>query len=384
MDSCRIAFTNENTHMRFGDYVMQHMYMRFVDWGMQHTPSGNVASHDWVVERISIADGHCVGDTIATIQHNPRGATRRVQAQHGLHRHVHSRDVKCLEQNLARLKSQLRIMDNSEILVVWVRVSRNLYVCLAPFLHFLKIHMCNLIFTWRHSSDPSIMSQETVTRRVRKVSRQKDMEPNALPSQDFSYKSDNHVTSPEYQNSKRYNTSSRLRRGFSGASVKRTGCSSAFKFNCSLLYRYAHSFSISFQLFTIPCSMGYEIFSNPRCCSAFGPTNSSVGRSETITRTCLARPIEFGKTHFGVLSPAIPALMAPEPWNRNNTMLAITYATGKYTAVNKYINWWCLYLRCRWQWAAERDLLWHQEIFRRWDNKSNNAPCMHLKRTRLC
>ena len=50
---------------------------------------------------------------------------------------------------------------------------------------------------------------------------------------------------------------SRLRRGLSGASVSRTGCSSEKVWSWSLLYMYCQIRSMSFQSVTIPCSMGY-------------------------------------------------------------------------------------------------------------------------------
>lgn len=82
-----------------------------------------------------------------------------------------------------------------------------------------------------------------------------------------------------------------FRRGFRGASVSSTGCSSENVCSWSLLQMQFHIRSISFQSVTTPCSIGQRMLSSPRCSSAFGPTNRSPSRAPAITRTCFGRPI---------------------------------------------------------------------------------------------
>mmetsp|Transcript_36071 Transcript_36071/g.58282 ORF Transcript_36071/g.58282 Transcript_36071/m.58282 type:complete len:207 (-) Transcript_36071:66-686(-) len=101
-------------------------------------------------------------------------------------------------------------------------------------------------------------------------------------------------------------------RGFKGASVRSTGCFSLSTFN-SFSYTWLHTFSISAQFFTIPCSIGYCNFKMPRSSSALLPTKLSPSAPPAITLTCLGLPTYDGKTHFGKSSPANPAFKTPEP-----------------------------------------------------------------------
>jgi len=149
---------------------------------------------------------------------------------------------------------------------------------------------------------------------------------------------------------------SRWRRGFSGASVSSTGCSSGR--TASAAYALLHRRSMSSQSRTRPCAMGYEILSKPRSSSARSPTTTissspesvlptlarrllrrSSSRAPSITRVCLGRPTLHTDTHhlasqlplsltmapmhrrtynagiesLGSESPAIPAFSTPEP-----------------------------------------------------------------------
>merc|ERR1711983_25812 len=105
---------------------------------------------------------------------------------------------------------------------------------------------------------------------------------------------------------------SRLAFGLSGASVKRTGCSSGAT-RSSLWKVWCQIFSISSQLVMIPCSTGYFKVRIPLLDWASSPTKASFCPIPTMTPWCLGRPTMDGKTALGASSPANPALHMPEP-----------------------------------------------------------------------
>merc|ERR1712062_763244 len=72
-------------------------------------------------------------------------------------------------------------------------------------------------------------------------------------------------------------------------------------------------FSMSSQLVTIPCSMGYFRVRIPLLDWASSPTYESFWPMPTITPWWRGRPTIEGKTALGASSPAKPALHMPEP-----------------------------------------------------------------------
>ena len=73
------------------------------------------------------------------------------------------------------------------------------------------------------------------------------------------------------------------------------------------------TFSISSQLVTIPCSMGYFKVRIPLLDWASSPTYESFCPIPTITPWWRGRPTMDGKTALGASSPANPALHIPDP-----------------------------------------------------------------------
>ena len=64
---------------------------------------GKVETKDGVGERIALVDGHGVGHTITSVEHDAGGAARGVQGQHGLDGDVHGGGVEGLEHDLGHL-----------------------------------------------------------------------------------------------------------------------------------------------------------------------------------------------------------------------------------------------------------------------------------------
>jgi hypothetical protein len=75
----------------------------------------------------------------------------------------------------------------------------------------------------------------------------------------------------------------------------------------------ARTFSMSSQLVTMPCSIGYLSVRMPRLDWASSPTYESFWPMPTITPGWRGRPMIEGKTARGASSPAKPALHMPEP-----------------------------------------------------------------------
>ena len=80
-----------------------------------------------------------------------------------------------------------------------------------------------------------------------------------------------------------------------------------------MIFKYCFTFSISSQLVTIPCSMGYFKVRIPLLDWASSPTYESFCPIPTITPWWRGRPTMDGKTALGASSPANPALHIPDP-----------------------------------------------------------------------
>lgn len=88
---------------------------------------------------------------------------------------------------------------------------------------------------------------------------------------------------------------------------------------------------MSSQSVTMPCSIGYLIFSNPLNSCAFLPMKTSPSKAPAMTLMCFGRPTlkhhmvvssstprnvatnKDGKKHLGWSCPANPALIVPDP-----------------------------------------------------------------------
>ena len=75
--------------------------------------AGHVETGNGVRQRETLVDGHDVGDTVTRVEHDTRGTTRGVQRQHGLDRHVESRGVEGLEDDLGHLLTVALGVDGS-------------------------------------------------------------------------------------------------------------------------------------------------------------------------------------------------------------------------------------------------------------------------------
>ena len=91
-------------------------------------------------------------------------------------------------------------------------------------------------------------------------------------------------------------------------------------------------FSISSQLVTIPCSIGYFNVKIPLLLCASSPTYESFWPIPTITPWCLGRPTMDGKTALGASSPAKPALTMPEPLSHTSAETSASSAMFIYFA----------------------------------------------------
>ena len=78
-------------------------------------------------------------------------------------------------------------------------------------------------------------------------------------------------------------------------------------------YFFSLTFSMSSQLVTMPCSMGYFRVRISRLLWASSPTYESFWPIPTITPWRRGLPTMEGKTARGASSPAKPALHIPEP-----------------------------------------------------------------------
>jgi hypothetical protein len=81
---------------------------------------------------------------------------------------------------------------------------------------------------------------------------------------------------------------------------------------------------MSSQLRTMPCRMGHDSSSWERLLAASPPTYTSLSCwavENGSLRLNAGRPTRHGKTHFGVVSPAKPALTRPVPLSQTTTRL---------------------------------------------------------------
>ena len=65
--------------------------------------TSQIQTKDGMGESVALVDGHGVRHTITGVEHDPSGATGRVQRQHGLDGHVHGWSVEGLEHDLGHL-----------------------------------------------------------------------------------------------------------------------------------------------------------------------------------------------------------------------------------------------------------------------------------------
>ncbi|RNA00284.1 beta [Brachionus plicatilis] len=97
-------------------------------------------------------------------------------------------------------------------------------------------------------------------------------------------------------------------------------------------------FSISSQLVTIPCSIGYLRVNMPLLDWASSPTYESFWPMPTMTPWCLGRPTIDGNTALGASSPAKPALHIPEPLSTTKAATS-SYFFYNLTEIYRLINW---------------------------------------------
>jgi len=65
--------------------------------------AGQIQTKDGVGQRITLIDGHSVGNTVARVEHDTGGTARGIERKHGLDGDVHSGGVEGLEHDLGHL-----------------------------------------------------------------------------------------------------------------------------------------------------------------------------------------------------------------------------------------------------------------------------------------
>lgn len=79
------------------DIASLHEYFQHV---IAQIATSHIGTHDRVWHRVALVDGHGVGNTISSIEHETSGAAGGVEGQHGLDSYVKGRDVESFKHNL--------------------------------------------------------------------------------------------------------------------------------------------------------------------------------------------------------------------------------------------------------------------------------------------